>query len=77
MERAGVTGTLDIHVLVDEKGGVLQAKADNVNCRPRGPNYERLLRDAAVKSAASWRFEPATKAGVPVRVWKTYQGVRL
>jgi TonB family protein len=69
VERIGITGTVELHILVDETGRVLESKVDRVDCRPRGKQYERLLGEAAAKSAAKWRFEPATKGGVPVQVW--------
>ncbi len=73
LERIGVRGTVDLRILVDEKGSVLQTEVGRVDCTPRGAQYERILREAAVKSAAQWRFEPATKGGMPVRVWMPIQ----
>ena len=31
------------------------------------------LNDAAVNAAKQWTYRPATKDGVPVKVWKTEQ----
>jgi TonB family protein len=31
------------------------------------------LNDAAVKAARQWTYRPATKDGVPVKVWTTEQ----
>ncbi|MFI5183658.1 MAG: energy transducer TonB [Vicinamibacteria bacterium] len=69
LERVGVTGSVDLRVLVAETGGVLQTEVGRMDCKPRGAQYERLLREAALKNAAQWHFEPATKGGVAVRVW--------
>jgi serine/threonine-protein kinase len=68
-ERLGLTGTVDLSILVDEKGSVAEARVLRVESRPRGAEFEAVLRDAALKSAQKWRFEPAQQAGVAVRVW--------
>jgi TonB family protein len=68
-ERLGLRGGVDLSILVDEKGTVAEARVLRVQSRPSGAEYEAVLRDAAVKSAQKWQFEPAKQAGVAVRVW--------
>jgi hypothetical protein len=33
------------------------------------------VNDAAMRAAGSWTYRPATKNGVPVKVWKSEQVV--
>ena len=47
-------------VLVDEKGRVAEVK-------PQGE--VEFLGEAAVGAVRKWRYRPATKDGVPVKVW--------
>jgi TonB family protein len=58
-KRAGVSGTVTVRVLVDERGSVIEANA------VEGPP---LLRPAAVDAALRARFSPTLLSGVPVRV---------
>jgi len=68
-ERLALEGTVDLRILIDEKGMVADAQVARVESRQRGAEYDRLLREAALKSAQTWRFDPAELGGVPVRVW--------
>jgi TonB family protein len=68
-ERLALAGTVEMSILVDEKGNVAEARVLRVESRPSGAEYEAVLRDAALKSAQKWRFEPAQQGGVAVRVW--------
>lgn len=71
-ERLALEGTVDLRILVDEKGAVAEVQVARVESRQRGAEYDRLLREAALKSAREWRFDPA-ELGVPVRVWLAVQ----
>lgn len=55
-------GTVVLKVLVDEEGRVSE-----VDAVQRIPGSD--LNDAAVAAAKSWTYQPATKGGVPVKVW--------
>ena len=59
-------GTVVMRVLVNEQGTVDDVVlVDGVN----GAD----LNNAAMRAAKSWTYRPATKDGVPVKVWKTEQ----
>jgi protein TonB len=61
--RAGEQGTVHLSVLIDHHGEVETVRlADGI------PGSE--LNQLAVDTARRWRFSPARKDGVPVRVWK-------
>jgi protein TonB len=62
MERR-LTGTVRLRALVDETGAVVEVAL--VNATPRGQGFE----DAAMRHARTRVYRPATKQGVPVRVW--------
>ena len=59
-------GTIVLKVLVNEQGAVEQVV---VVSGIAGAD----LNDAAVKAARQWTYRPATKDGVPVKVWTTEQ----
>jgi TonB family protein len=61
--RQHVEGTVELNVLVDEKGGVTDAKVLN------GVGGRAGLNEAAIDYAKRQRYRPATKEGVPVKVW--------
>ena len=56
-----IEGTVNMSVLVSEKGQVLDVKVLQ--------SSHRLLEDAAVNAVKTWEYQPATKEGVPVKVW--------
>jgi len=56
---SGVSGTVDVRVLVDENGRVISAKA--VSGHP-------LLQEAATDAAYQARFSPTVFEGLPVKV---------
>ena len=56
-ERLRITGTVDVHVTVDEQGTVAKATA---------VSGELLLRPAAEEALRKWKFKPATLRGVNV-----------
>jgi protein TonB len=59
-------GTVVMKLLVNERGTVDEVVlVDGVT----GPG----LNDAAMRAAKSWTYRPATKGGVPVKVWKIEQ----
>jgi TonB family protein len=59
-EEAGLTGTVQVLVTVDEKGKVIDARQKVCDA----PN---MLCEAAVTAARKWTFKPATRYGQPVR----------
>jgi len=58
--RLGVEGTVGLRVLVDENGAVIEVEV------VRGTKH---LTEAAVAGVERWRYRPATKNSVPVKVW--------
>ncbi|HKQ63162.1 MAG TPA: energy transducer TonB, partial [Candidatus Polarisedimenticolaceae bacterium] len=57
-------GTVTLRVLVDETGHVADVEL------VRGISRSRL-NDAAIQAARRWTYTPASKDGVPVKVWKS------
>lgn len=62
-QRQRVEGTVELNVLVDETGKVADAQVVS------GPSIKIGLNEAAVANVKKWKFRPATKDGVPVKVW--------
>jgi TonB family protein len=62
-ERQRVEGTVELSILVDEKGNVVDAKVVTAAGGRSG------LNEAAVENVRRRRYRPATKDGVPVKVW--------
>jgi TonB family protein len=62
-ERQKVEGTVELNILVDEKGNVVEA----LLVTPAGGKSG--LNEAAVDNVKRRRYRPATKDGVPVKVW--------
>jgi TonB family protein len=60
-------GDVDVRALIDENGSVIDAQV--VRASPRGVGFE----EEAVRTVKGRRYRPATKGGVPVRVWKTFK----
>jgi protein TonB len=58
-----ISGTVWLRALVDETGAV--AEVSLVRASPTGLGFE----DAATRSVRTRAYRPATKQGVPVRVW--------
>ena len=56
-------GRVGLKLLVDERGKV-------VDLRLLRTIPDSDLNEAAIEAAWRWRFDPASKGGVPVRVWK-------
>ena len=62
-ERLRRDATVVLEALVDENGKVLEVRLTQ-------PDPSRLgFNEAAVAAARATTFEPATKDGVPVRMW--------
>ncbi len=64
-ERQRVGGSVILSVLVDERGAVDDVKV------LRGIRPDFGLDAAAVSAVRRWRYKPATKNGVKVKVWYT------
>jgi eukaryotic-like serine/threonine-protein kinase len=62
-ERQKVEGTVELNILVDERGNVVEA----LLVTPAGGKSG--LNEAAVDNVKRRRYRPATKDGVPVKVW--------
>ena len=58
-EAREVTGTVNVHIVADEEGKVIEAKAVS------GPEQ---LRQATVDAALKAKLSPTTLSGQPVRV---------
>jgi TonB family protein len=63
-ERLRRSATVDVRVLVDETGKVLQAERV-------GPTVGFGFDDAAIDAARRVKFQPATKDGIRVKMWTT------
>jgi TonB family protein len=61
--RQRVEGTVELNVLIDEKGGVLDAQV------VAGAGGKIGLNEAAIENVKRRRYRPATKEGIPVKVW--------
>ena len=61
--RQRVDGTVELNVFVDEKGAVLDVLV------VQGAGGRAGLNEAAIDSVKKRRYRPATKDGVPVKVW--------
>ena len=62
--QMNVQGTVLLNALISENGGVIQTA---ILKSPKNYGFEKAAQDAVRK----WKFKPATKDGVAVRVWKT------
>lgn len=58
--RLGTTAVVELRLLVDEMGAVLETEVLS------GPQQ---FAKAAEQAAARWRYVPASKDGVPVKMW--------
>ena len=57
--RGGMSGTVAVDILVDEKGTPTQVDVIE--------SAGKILDDAVVKAVKTWHFEPATKDGIRVK----------
>lgn len=58
-QERGQEGSVTIRVSIDASGNVVDARVEKSNAAS-------LLEDAALSAARRWRFEPATRYGIPV-----------
>jgi TonB family protein len=63
--RQRVGGVVVLRALIDENGTVQEVQV------LRGVKPDLGLDAAATSAVREWRFRPATKGGVPVKLWKT------
>jgi len=63
-ERMGITGVVIVNALISENGDVIQTVIIKGIKGPYG------LNEAAEKAVRQWKFKPALKNGVRVKVWK-------
>jgi serine/threonine-protein kinase len=62
-QQRGVEGTVELSALIDETGRVVDVKI--VRASPVRQGFE----EAALQHVRSRRYRPATRDGVPIRVW--------
>jgi TonB family protein len=62
-QRQRLEGTVELNVLVDERGSVVDAQV------VQGAGGKAGLNEAAVDNVRKRKYRPATKDGVPVKVW--------
>jgi protein TonB len=65
--QMGVSGTLTVNALISETGDVLRTEI--LKGIKGGYGFER----SAETAVRQWKFRPAEKGGVPVRVWKSFE----
>ncbi len=65
-KRKRVHGTIIAQALVDENGNVVEVRVLRKMSRPYGLDKE------VIKALKKWKFEPATKNGVRVKVYDTF-----
>ncbi len=65
-EQLGVEGTITVNALIDEKGNVIDTGI------LKGIQDDKGLGKAAEAAVRKWKFEPARKDGVAVKVWKPF-----
>jgi TonB family protein len=58
-----LAGSVSLRALVDETGAVVEVSL--IRASPPGQGFE----DAAIRHVRTRVYQPATKQGVPVRVW--------
>lgn len=62
-QRAGISGEVVAQLLIGIDGRVEEVR--NIEASKKGVGFERATEDAV----RQWRYRPATKNGVKVRVW--------
>jgi len=65
-QRAGVEGSITVNALIDEKGNVIDTGI------LKGIQDDKGLGKAAEAAVKKWKFQPAMKGGVNVKVWKPF-----
>ncbi|KAB2955747.1 MAG: energy transducer TonB [Thermoanaerobaculia bacterium] len=61
--RMKIEGTVELSLLVDETGKVLDVRLD------KGVQQNVGINEAATQAARTAKFNPATKDGVRVKMW--------
>ncbi len=64
--RAGREGQITVNALIDEKGNVIDTSI------LKGVQDDKGLGRAAEVAVRKWKFQPARKNGVAVKVWKSF-----
>ncbi|RPJ00646.1 MAG: TonB family protein, partial [Candidatus Aminicenantes bacterium] len=64
--RLGIGGSITVNALIDEKGNVIDTGI------LKGVQDDKGLGRAAVTAVKKWKFQPARKNGVAVKVWKSF-----
>jgi TonB family protein len=65
-QRLGISGSITVNALIDEKGNVIDTGI------LKGIQDDMGLARAAQNAVKKWKFEPARKNGVAVKVWKPF-----
>ncbi len=65
-QRLGVGGSITVNALIDEKGNVIDTGI------LKGVQDDKGLGRAAETAVKKWKFQPARKNGVAVKVWKSF-----
>jgi protein TonB len=65
-QQRGIEGTITVNALIDEKGNVIETAI------LKGIQDDKGLGRAAETAVGKWKFEPARKGGVTVKVWKSF-----
>jgi len=65
-QRLGVGGSITVNALIDEKGEVIETGI------LKGIQDDMGLHRAAQNAVRKWKFVPARKNGVAVKVWKAF-----
>jgi len=65
-KRLGVEGSITVNALIDEKGNVIDTGI------LKGIQDDKGLGKAAETAMRKWKFRPAKKGGVDVKVWKPF-----
>ena len=65
-QRLGIEGTITVNALIDEKGSVIDTAII------KGVQGDKGLGKAAETAVKKWKFEPARRDGVAVKVWRPF-----
>ncbi len=65
-QRLGIGGQITVNALIDEKGNVIDTGI------LKGIQDDKGLARAAETAVKKWKFQPARKNGVAVKVWKSF-----
>ncbi len=62
-KRMGIKGSVIVHVLISEKGEVIDVRVIQEN--PKGKGFA----DSVIKTVKTWKFTPPEKDGIRVKTW--------